>query len=105
MGSAWPPFGGSASTTRSTLHIRYTSESSEEFDGYVRRNQIKSITIRASVKAGVKYYTAKVYLKDGQEKVIAVIEPDQFITNLDKAYEEYSKANPVLFGGQPVEIK
>lgn len=66
---------------------------------------MKSITIRASVKAGVKYYTAKVFLKDGQEKVIAIIEPDQFVANLDKAMDEYSKTQPALFGGPPIEIK
>lgn len=57
------------------------------------------------MKAGVKYFTAKVFLKDGQEKVIAVIEPDQFVANLDKAMEEYSKSQPALFGGPPIEIK
>lgn len=57
------------------------------------------------MKAGVKYFTAKVFLKDGQEKVIAVIEPDQFVANLDKAMEEYSKSQPALFGGPRIEIK
>jgi hypothetical protein len=71
----------------------------------VRQNKIKSITIRASVKAGVKYYTAKIFLKDGQQKVMAIIEPDQFITNLDKAIEEYSKANPAIFSAGAIEVK
>jgi len=72
---------------------------------YVRQNKVKSITIRATVKSGVKYFTAKVVLKDGQQKVIAVVEPDQFINNLDKAIEEYSKVAPALFDGIPIEVK